>query len=1089
MRLGIAGRFAQAFIQSALTPLFLIVSVVLGALALAAMPREEEPQITVPFVDVFVDAPGLKAEEVVELVTKPFEDILKGIDNVAHIYSMTRDDGIAITVRFDTGHDDDSAIARVNDAIDANRHRMPDNIPEPLVVGRSIDDVAVIVLTLSPKPGNAGRWTTDMLHDLAEELKHELIKVEDVGLTYIVGGHPSEIRIEPDPEMLALYGITLTQLVDKVRNANRSFRTGSLRIDDRAMPVIAGQTLQGQTDIGLLLLTAHDGRPVYVRDVAKITVGPSLDEHRVWHITRDQNAGDEPAFHQMPAVSLAVAKRKGANGVLISEGVLERLERVRGDLIPDEVQVEVTRDFGETARHKANELMFHLVLATAAIVVIMGLFLGWREGIVVLMVIPATILLTFFTCWLLDITLNRLTMFGLIFAIAVLADDAIVVIENISRHWKMLNGRSWRQATIDAVAEVGNPTIIATFTVVAALLPMLYSTGFNGPFMKPSPISASAAMIFSLFMAVIVVPWAMLKLRHGGQEANATAQADNEREDREAAQGGAFGSAYRRFATHFLATPRRARWSLFGVVILTLLTFLMPYYKLVIFKIMPFDDKQDIQVLFDLPEGSTLEATERVVVDAARLVADIPEVESIQVYAGVAGPYHFYGLVRQDYMRNLPEQGDLRLRLTPKWERDRKSHIIAMEVRERLKQLAMPEKTSIELVEAPPGPPAPYIIVAEVYGPDAETRRATARKIREAIDQVPELAESDDSFGEPPQRLRIAIDQENLEFHQIDEGAVYDTLSALLSGSQLGYSHRGEGHDPIPIVLELPKSSLFLSERLLATPIATLTGELRELGDVVRIERERASYAIYRRDGRFADLVTAGLRGDPKDAPVYAMNAVKKILEEMQWPNGKAPVVRFSGQPEDESTPTLLWMGEWDVTNETFSDLSVAFGMALLGIYMLVVGQFSNFRIPLVVLVPVPLSFSGIIVGHWIMDSTFSMPSTVGLIALSGIVVRNSILLIEFIRARREEGVPVRTAAIEAGAIRAKPIVLTAIAGIAGSAFILPDPMFHGMAVSLMYGLASSTVLTLIVIPAIYVLLRDDGIPLSLASDSASASH
>ena len=1084
MNLGVAGRFAQIFIQSALTPLFLIIAGVVGVLALTAMPREEEPQITVPFVDVFVPVPGIKAEDVVELVTKPFEDILKGIDNVAHIYSLTRDDGIAITVRFDTGHDDDSAIARVNDAIDANRHLIPANIPEPLVIGRSIDDVAVIVLTLSPKPGNKGRWSTDMLHDLAEELKHELIKVEDVGLTYIVGGQPQQIRIEPDPELLALYGITLNQLVEKVRNANRSFVAGSLRHKDREMPVIAGQTLQGGTDVGLLVLTSHDGRPVYVRDVAKVVVGPSIQEHAVWQILPEENAAGERVYHKLPAVSLAIAKRKGANGVLISEGVRSRLDLVRERLIPDEVQVEITRDFGETAKHKADELMVHLLLATFAIVVIMGLFLGWREGIVVLIVIPATILLTFFVCWMLNITLNRLTMFGLIFAIAVLADDAIVVIENISRHWKMLNGRSWRQATIDAVAEVGNPTIIATFTVVAALLPMLYSTGFNGPFMKPIPISASAAMIFSLFMAVIVVPWAMLKLRHGG-----TAGEETEIQagilDERAALGGWFGETYRKLATRFLTTPGRAKLALLGVIVFTLLTFLMPYYKLVIFKIMPFDDKQDIQVLFDLPEGSTLEATERVLTDAAALVGDIPEVENIQLYAGVAGPFHFYGLVRQDYRRALPEQGELRLRLSHKWERDRKSHPIAMEVRQRLKSLEMPENTSIELVEAPPGPPAPYIIVAEVYGPDPETRRATARQIRQAIDQVPELTESDDSFGEPPMRLRIAIDQENLEFHQVDEGVVYDTLAGLLGGVELGYSHRGEGRDPVPVVLGLPKESLFLGERILSTPIATLAGETRELGDVVKIKFERASYPVYRRDGRFADLVTAGIRGEPKDAPVYAMYQVKKNMEAMEWPLGEPPPVYFSDQPEDENKPSMLWMGEWDVTNETFSDLSVAFGIALLGIYMLVVGQFSSFKTPIVVLVPVPLGFSGIIIGHWIMDSTFSMPSTVGMIALSGIVVRNSILLIEFIHTKREEGMSMRRAAIEAGAIRAKPIVLTAIAGIAGSAFILPDPMFHGMAVSLMYGLASSTVFTLIVIPAIYVWLRDDGVEIEADGHSA----
>ena len=1076
MALGIAGRFSQAFIESALTPLILVVAIVFGGMALSVMPREEEPQIGVPFVDIFVATPGLKAEDVVELVTKPFEDILKGIDNVDHVVSVTRDDGIIITVRFDTGHDDDSAIVRVNDAIAVNKYRLPASIPEPRVVARSVDDVAVIVLTLSARPGNEGRWQSDSLYNLAEELKHELIKLDDIGLTYIVGGHPKEIRIEPNPEMLALYGVTLNQVAEKVRNANRAFLARNIRHHNSTTSIIAGQTLQGPADIGLLVITTFDGRPIYLRDVAKVVIGPGLGEHSVGQILPVTNDEGVPSFERLPAVSLAIGKRKGANGVKISEDVLGRLDLVRGGLIPDEVLVEVTRDLGESAKHKANELIGHLLLATAAIVLIMSLFLGWREGLVILVIFPATTLLTFFVCWLLDITLNRVTMFGLIFAVAILADDAIVVIDNISRHWKMLNGRSWRQATIDAVSEVGNPTIVATFTVIAAMLPMLYSTGFGGPFMKPISISASVAMFFSLLLALMVVPWAMLKLRHRDEDTTAAHAEDKREADKKVALGGMFGDYYRKVVSGSLNTPGRAKLALLVAVLLTLLTFLMPYYKAVIFKFMPFDDNQDIQLLVDLPEGFTLEATERVLVDAANLIGDIPEIKNMQFYAGLAGPFSFYGLVRQDYHRSLVEQGELRLNLTSKWERARHSHEIVQEARARLKALDMPAGTVVKFVESPPGPPAPYIIIAEIYGPDAETRRDTARKVRRAIDQVPELAESDDSFGDPASRLRVAIDQDNLEFHQVDEGVVYDTLSLLLNGEDLGYSHRGDGRNPIPIVLRQPKESLFLSERILSTPIPTLSGEMRELGDVVTIRSEAASYPIYRRDGHFADLVTAGIRGRPRDGPLYAMFEIQNVLEGMDWPQNQPPVIRFSGQPVDESKPTLLWMGEWDVAREMFTDLGVAFGVALLGIYILVVGQFSSFKTPLVVLVPVPLSFSGIIIGHWIMDSTFSMPSMVGLIALSGIVVRNSILLIEFIHQKRNEGMPIRKAAIEASAIRAKPIILTAIAGIAASTFILLDTNFYGMAVSLIFGLISSTILTLVVIPAIYVWLRDDGI-------------
>jgi len=1070
--LGIAGRVTKSFVQSALTPLILVVSVVLGGMALLSMPQEEDPQITVPFVDIFLATPGLKAEDVVELVTKPFEDILKGIDNVEHVYSMTRDDGITLTVRFDTGFDDDAAIARVNDAIDANRYRVPANLPTPLVIGRSIDDVAVVVLTLSPKPGNKGRWSAETLYDLTQELKHEIIKVDDVGLTYIIGGQPKELRIEPDPELLSLYGITLNQVVDKIRNANRSFAAGSLRNANQLTPVIIGQTLHSTTEIGLLIITSVDGRPVYLRDVAKVVIGASLGEHRVSQLLRV--SGDGKTYERLPAVTLAIGKRNGANGVSISQDVIKRLELVRGGLIPDDINVEITRDYGETAGHKSNEMMLHLVLATAAIVIIMAAFLGWREGIVVLLVVPSTILLTFFTCWMLDVTLNRLTMYGIIFSIAILADDAIVVIENVSRHWRMHDGRSVLKATIDAVAEVGNPTIIATFTVVLAMLPMLFIHGFIAPFLQPIPIAACAAMIFSLILAFTVVPWAMLKLRLKTDN-ESTESAATKPEDEKEAQGGVFGALVRTTMGRLLSTPKRAKYTVLAVVCLSLLTFLMPYYKLVLFKIMPFDDKQDIQIQLDLPEGATLEATDRILVEATHLIGDIEEIQNMQLYAGVAGPFHFYGLVRQDYLRNSPELGEIRIRLSSTWERERESHDIAMEIRQRLKALELPENTTVELVESPPGPPAPYIVLAEVYGPDAETRRASARKIQQAIGQVPALAETDNSLGNPPTRMRIGIDQESLEFHQIDEGAVYSTLAALLQGANLGHSHRGDGRNPIPIVLRQPKESLFVGERLLSTPVPTMKGETRELGDVVSISHEPASYPIYRRDGHFADLVMASIRGEHRDAPMYALYEVEQIIKQMDWADGMQPQVRYFGQPEDESKPTLLWMGEWDITKETFTELGSAFGYAILGIYILVVGQFSSFKTPLVVLLPVPLGFSGIILGHWIMDATYSMPSTIGLIALSGIVVRNSILLIEFIHMKSREGVPMRVAALEAAAIRAKPIFLTALAGIAGSAFILPDAMLHGMGVALMFGLASSTVLTLLVIPAIYIWLRDDG--------------
>ena len=1079
MKLGLAGKITGAFIDSALTPLVLITAVVFGAFALIALPREEDPQITVPFVDILINTSGLKAEDAVELVTKPFENALIGLDDVEHVYTNTRDDQVLLTVRFDTGHDDDSAIIRVNDAVQAVQIQMPQGIAPPLVIGRSVNDVAILVLTLSPKPGNVGRWNGNTLYNLAEELQHELTKSEDVGLSYIVGGNADQIRIEPDPERMSLYGVTLDQLLAKVTNANRSSLIGSLREANRTVPVLAGQTLQDPNQINLLLITTFDGRPVYLRDVANIVFGASLNEHSVWQLLPKQLESGNRSYDRLPAVSLAIAKRSGSNAVEIAKEVLNRLEVIRDNMIPAEVDVIVTRDFGRSSEEKADELLMHLVLATCAIVLIMAVFLGWREGFVIAVVIPATVLFTFFINWLLGITLNRISMGGLLFALGILADDAIVVIENISRHWKMRGGRSWRQATIEAVDEVGNPTIVATFTVVVALLPMLYSTGFSGPFLQPIPITASAAMVISLFLALIVVPWALLRLLHrgeGDQGETFMGVEDDQDDATSAQQGGVFGKLYMLVAGRLIKTPTRAKLFLLTALLITLGSFVMPYYKLAIFKIMPDDDKSDVQVSVDLPEGSSLEATERVLIAAADRIINIPEIETMQIYAGISGPFDFYGLVRQDYFRNFPEMGELRVKLTPKWERERHSHPIAMEIRDLLKDMPRPEGAEIKIVEAPPGPPAPYIIIAEIYGPDQESRRETARMIRQILDEEPSLVETDTSFGEAVSRIRISIDQDNLEYHQVEERVVYDTVAALLGGIPMGYSHRGGGRNPVQLMLKMPKQALFAGERLLSTPIRTRSGSIVELGDVVTLTTEKGSYPIYRRDGRFTDMVTAGLAEGNKNAPVYSMYEVQKILDQVEWPWGEAIEVRLAGQPEDESVPSLLWMGEWDVTRSAFADLGVAFAVALLGIYILVVGQFGSFKTPLLVLVPVPLGFSGIIVGHWIIDSPFSMPSMAGLIALSGIVVRNSILLIEFIQMRKREGIPIRQAAMEAGAIRSKPIILTAVAGIAGASFILVDPMFHGMAISLLFGLISSTVLTLLVIPAFYIWLRDDGV-------------
>jgi multidrug efflux pump subunit AcrB len=1062
VKLGLSGALTKATIRSPLTPLLLLAALGVGLLALFAIPREEEPQISVPMVDIHVQADGLKAVDAAELITKPLEAIVKAIDGVEHVYSQTQDDGVVVTARFVVGTDADDAILRVHEKVRANFDRMPIGIPEPLIVGRGINDVPIFVVTLSPRPDAAGRWEDSDLYRIADELRSELAKVPDVGLSLIAGGQPDQIQVQPDPAKLALFGVTLQQLIAKVSEANTAFAAGRLRQNGVAMDAVVGQTLIGVPDIGQLLITTRDGRPVYVQDVATVVIGRKPVDQRVWNYTRAEGA----PWARTPAVSLAVAKRAGANAVVISEALAAKLESLKGTLIPADVAVEITRNYGETANDKANELLFHLGLATISIVLLIAFAIGYREAVVTFVVIPTTILLTLFAANLMGYTINRVSLFALIFSIGILVDDAIVIIENIARHWGMGDKRSRTEAAIDAVAEVGNPTIVATLTVIAALLPMLFVSGLMGPYMAPIPANASAAMIFSFFVAMVIAPWLMLKLAPASGPA--PAHAGNH-------DGGALGRFYRRIAGPILASRRNAWIFLLSVGGATLLSLVLFATASVTVKLLPFDNKSELQVVVDLPEGASLEDTERVLIEAANRVQGLPEVVSIQSYAGIASPFNFNGLVRHSYLRRMPEQGELQINLLPKGERDRESHAVALELRERLKGLAMPEGTSVKVVEVPPGPPVLATLLAEIYGPDAATRRAVAAETRKLFESVPYVVDVDDSFGRPRPRLRIAIDQDQIEFFGVRQSDVYATLRALLDGVPVGYSHRGEGRDPIEIAVRLPKSALSWNEAMAATPVPADsipgTRGVVELGDVVSVTAEEGSYPIFRRDGRFAEMVTAELAG-AYEAPIYGMMDVAAAIHAHDWGALPEPQILIYGQPADESKASLLWDGEWEITYVTFRDMGAAFMVAILGIYVLVVAQFGSFRLPLVILTPIPLTLIGIMLGHWLLGAAFTATSMIGFIALAGIIVRNSILLVDFIRHGGHEGLTMREVLLEAGAVRFKPILLTAIAAMIGAATILLDPIFQGLAISLLFGLASSTALTVLVIPAIYIAVR-----------------
>ena len=1059
---GIAGALTHAFITSPLTPLALVAAVLLGIVALITLPREEEPQISVPMVDIHVRADGLRAEDAVKLVTEPLETIVKSIPGVEHVYSQTQDDGVLVTARFIVGTESDAAIVRVHEKVRANLDRIPKGIPEPLIVGRGIDDVAIKVLTLAPRPEAADRWTPADLTRVAREVQVAIASLPDIGLTYIVGETAEEIRISPDPERLAQAGLTLQALAAKVEGANRSFSVGTVREDGRQIGLTAGRTLADLTEIENLLVTTRDGRPVYVRDVADVALVTDTTEARVFQLDRA-----EAGFSRVPAVSLAIAKRPGANAVAIGEEILHAVERLEGNVIPGDIVVHVTRDYGETANEKANELLFHLGLATLSIVALVWVAIGWREAVVVLIVIPVTILLTLFAARVMGYTLNRVSLFALIFSIGILVDDAIVVIENIARHWGMNDGRSRRSAAVDAVSEVGNPTIVATLTVVAALLPMLFVSGMMGPYMSPIPANASAAMVFSFFVAVIITPWLMLKLgkAHAGHGPAAAAGDD----------GGALGRMYRAVARPILVSRARSWMFLLVVLVMTVGSMGFFYTSAVTVKLLPFDNKSELAVLLDLPRGTSVEDTDRTLSDLAAILADIPEITSIQSHAGTAAPFNFNGLVRHYYLRAEPQMGDLQVNLAPKADRSRESHAIALEMRNRIAALPLPEGGVVKVVEPPPGPPVMSTLLAEIYGPDAETRRAVARKVREAFGTVPYIVDADDSFGIPAERLRLTLDDANLDFHKIEPGDVFDTIALLYGGKTVGYSHRSDGREPIAIRLAPSKADRVVNERGLATPVPAnlLPGDrsVVELGDVVNIAAETASFPIFRHNGKPAEMVTAELAGD-FEAPLYGQIAVGRAIAAADWGDLPKPVIVQHGQPQDTSAPVLLWDGEWDVTWVTFRDMGAAFGVALVGIYILVVMQFGSFKLPLVVLTPVPLTLIGILFGHWLFGAPFSATSMIGFIALAGIIVRNSILLVDFIRHAQGAGRPMLDVLLEAGSIRFKPILLTALAAMIGAVTILTDPIFQGLAISLLFGLFSSTILTVLVIPAIYVTFR-----------------
>ena len=1052
--LGVAGRMARAFIHSPLSPLLFMAMLGMGLLGLIATPRQEDPQISVPLIDIFVHFPGASAEEVSSLAMEPLELIMSDIPGVKHVYSATmREQGI-VTVRFKVGEEMGPSVVKVHDKLSSNLDQMPPGVQQPLVKPKGIDDVPVITLTL---------WS-DTLDDAAMrtlglKLLENFKQVPNTGQGFVVGGRSEQIKVEMMPERLKGFGLSMDQVANTIHTANAEKRTGSTERGGKHYKVYVGSFLRSASDVGNLVVSSHQGAPVYVRDVARVAQEPEEYHQIVNYYTGHAYSGDETADGEA-AVTIAIAKKVGSNGVTVANAILEKVEQLRGRLIPDNVNVAITRNYGETANDKVNELIFKLFIATGAVTLLVLLALGLKPAIVVTVVIPVVLLMTVFAAWLMGYTIDRVSLFALIFSIGILVDDAIVVVENIYRRW-LMQGDIDTNTAVDAVREVGNPTILATFTVVAALLPMGFVTGLMGPYMEPIPALGSVAMVFSLFAAFVYTPWLAMRIKP-------SMAALKKAEAREHRQEHALDRFFRRVLVP-LIEKRLLGWGfLLGLILAFFGSVALLYTTSVPVKMLPYDNKPEFSVVVDMPEGTALGSTVNLTRQLANAVRQIPEVTAVQTYAGTAKPFDFNGMVRHYYLRGEPWHGEVQVQLNHKGDRERTSHEIATLAREMLKPIADAAGARITVAEMPPGPPVIQSVVAEVYGPDPKTLQQVAGdmlKMFETLEAEGSLADVDTYMPSDYEIVRFEVDTEKAVRRGISVDSIIRDVEMAMGGYKLGDVKRGGiVQEPTWIVIEVPLAIRAQTGRLGDLPIATpdgLTVPLAELGRFVRAEQDPI---LYRKDLRQLEYVVGDAVGR-LGAPIYPMLDLEERLQSYTTPDGVVMSGHYTGPPPDDGRSGFEWGGEWTVTYETFRDMGLAFGVALILIYILVVWEFGNFVIPAIIMAPIPLTLLGILPGHWLMGAEFTATSMIGFIALAGIIVRNSILLVDFSAQQVRDGRPVQEAVILACKARTRPIVITALALVAGSSVILTDPIFQGMAVSLLFGVLVSTVLTLIVIP------------------------
>jgi multidrug efflux pump subunit AcrB len=1048
---GIAGRIASAFINSRLTPLIVLASMFLGVGAVVLLPREEEPQIIVPMIDVFVQMPGASAREVEERVTKPMEKLLWEIPGVEYIYSTSAPGQSMAIVRFKVGEDEEKSIVRLNQKMFANFDLIPPGASMPLVKPRSIDDVPILALTLS-----SDRYDHYALRRVAAELHDQIKTIPDVSEVRVIGGRRRQVRVVLDPARLAARGIAPVSLVPMLASANRQFQSGSFSSGNREFLVEAGSFLHNALDVGRVVVGVSDGRPVYLRDVAQIVDGP--EEATDYVLFGLGPAAQEKALAPAPAVTISIAKRKGTNAIAIAENVIRKVEEIRGRTIPDGVALTVTRNYGETAAEKSNELLLHMLIAIVSVSVLIWFTLGLRESGVVATAIPVTLAFTLSVFYLTGYTLNRVTLFALIFSIGILVDDAIVVVENIVRHYRLPSNRdrSVAEIAVEAVDEVGNPTILATFAVIAAILPMAFVRGLMGPYMRPIPVGATAAMLFSLLVAFIVTPWASVRLlsREGG-----------------AHDGGEGWSTrlYRNFMDRLLHQPVWRYGFLLLVVFLLLGAMSLFAFKVVQVKMLPFDNKSEFQVVIDMPEGSTLEETAAVTREIGNTLAAVPEVVNYQMYVGTSSPYNFNGLVRHYFLRRGPNEADIQVNLVGKGDRKAQSHDIAKRVRPAIDAVAARYGANVKVAEVPPGPPVLQTLVAEVYGPEYHGQIEVARQVREIFEQTKGVVDVDWYVEDDQTKVRFAVDQEKAALNGVSAEQVAATLSLAVEGKEVGLLHQPREQEDVPILLRLPPAERSRVEALRQIKVAGRKGNLVPLGEVVRVEKETAEKSIYHKNLMPVVYVTADVAGEV-ESPVYAILKINRALDKLTMPGGYRMERYVASQPFTDRKFSMKWDGEWHITYEVFRDLGLAFAAVLVLIYILVVGWFQSFRTPITIMAAIPFSLVGIIPAHALMGAFFTATSMIGFIAGAGIVVRNSIILVDFVELRLAQGMPLDQAVIDAGAVRFRPMMLTAAAVIVGASVILFDPIFQGLAISLMAGEVASLLLSRMTVPVLYFL-------------------